>query len=93
MPARPAALSSVAHATTPWQRTPPVTKIFSPLSTHMSPSRLAEVSTIDGSEPQPGSVIAIARKRWFHFLICSGVPAPSSAELPSPDLPRRMATE
>ena len=60
IPPRPADLSIVAQTTTPSARQPVVTKIFSPFSTHSSPSSTALVCTRDGSEPQPGSVIAIA---------------------------------
>ena len=93
MPARPADLSMVAQTTTPSQRQPVVTKIFSPLITHSSPSSTAVHCTIDGSEPQPGSVIAIDRVRSPHFSFCSGVPAARSAALPRPPLARRMRTE
>jgi len=93
MPARPADLSRVAHTTTPWARQPVVTKIFSPLSTHSSPSRAAVVCTMDGSEPQPGSVIAMARVSSRHFSNCSGVPAARRAALPSPPESRRKRTE
>ena len=41
-------------------RDPAVTKIFSPLMTYSSPSRLAVVDTAAESDPKPGSVIAIA---------------------------------
>ncbi len=84
MPARPADLSIVAHSTTASARMPVVTKIFSPLITHSSPSRVAVVDTIEGSEPQPGSVIAMESVRWLHFSFCSGVPAADRAALPRP---------
>ena len=93
MPARPADLSIVAQTITPSARQPVVTKIFSPFRTHSSPSSTAVVCTADGSEPQPGSVIAIASVRLPHFCFCSGVPAACSAALPRPPLPRRMRTE
>ena len=86
MPPRPADLSIVAQTTTPSARQPVVTKIFSPLITHSSPSSTALVCTRDGSEPQPGSVIAIASVSPPHFAICSGVPAARSAALPRPAL-------
>ena len=46
-----------------WRRkksatSPEVTCHFSPVIVHVSPSRLADVSTIVGSEPAPSSVIA-----------------------------------
>jgi hypothetical protein len=93
MPARPAFRSIVAHTTTPSARQPVVTKIFSPLMIHSSPSSTAVVCTREGSEPQPGSVIAMARVLSSHFAACSGVPAARSAALPRPPLPRRMRTE
>jgi hypothetical protein len=37
---------------------PPVMNVFSPLITHSSPSRTAEVRMLRASEPAPGSVIA-----------------------------------
>ena len=65
MPARPADLSTVAQMTTPSARQPVVTKIFSPLITHSSCPRRGRPwhCTFEGSEPQPGSVIAMARVR------------------------------
>src|SRR5712692_6373381 len=65
IPARPAFLSTVAHTTTKpsdfsaaiW---PAVQKIFVPLITQWSPSRVAVVVIAAESEPHPGSVIAIA---------------------------------
>src|SRR5437016_1319497 len=97
MPARPAERSSVAHTTTnpsdfSAAMRPLVQKIFVPFSTQWSPSRSAVVVIAELSDPQPGSVIAIAahlgfppalkrdRKRSF----CSGVPAAATAAPPSP---------
>jgi hypothetical protein len=93
MPARPADLSIVAQTTTPSARQPVVTKIFSPFSTHSSPSSAAVVLTREGSEPHPGSVIAIASVRSPHFCFCASVPAACRAELPSPRSWRRRRTE
>ena len=53
----------------------------------------AVVRICDGSEPQPGSVIAMARIRSPHFFFCSSVPAACSAALPRPRSWRRMRTE
>ena len=92
MPARPAALEIVAHTTTPSARHPVVTKIFSPFSTHSSPSSVAVVCTAFESEPQPGSVIAMASVLPFQRVCWSGVPDARSAALPRPPLPRRMRT-
>ena len=58
--ARPRSLSSVAQTTTPSARSPEVTKIFSPLRTYSSPSLTAVVRIWAESEPNSGSVIAIA---------------------------------
>jgi hypothetical protein len=84
MPARPALLSIVAQTTTPSQRQPVVTKIFSPFSTHSSPSSTAVVWTALESDPQPGSVIAMARVFPPQRSICSGVPEARSAVFPRP---------
>ena len=51
--------SSEAHTTTSSQRSPAVTKIFSPLSTQSSPSRRAVVRIAAESLPASGSVMAI----------------------------------
>ena len=59
MAARPLDLSRVAHTTTESERSPAVTKIFSPLMTYSSPSSLAVVETAEESEPKDGSVIAM----------------------------------
>ena len=96
MPARPAALSIVAHITTPVARMPVVTKIFSPLMIHsfVSSSRTAVVDTREGSEPQPGSVIAIERSISPNLAFCSSVPAAASAAFPRPPrIERRSRTE
>ena len=85
-------MSTLAHTTTPSARQPVVTKIFSPSSTHSSPSRTAMVWTAFESEPQPGSVIAIASVLSRHFATCSGVPEACRAALPSPPLAWRMRT-
>src|SRR4029434_8333249 len=87
--ARPADLSIVAHRTTPSALQPVVTKIFSPLITHSSPSSTAVVWTFDGQEPKPAPGIAIARVSPFHFSYCSGVPEALSAVLPRPPFARR----
>ena len=70
---------------------PVVTKIFSPFSTHssVSSSSTAVVETREGSEPHPGSVIAIESRSPPHFFCCSGVPAALSAALPRPPPSRR----
>ena len=64
MPARPAWGSTVAHTTMKPSESitdlwPLVTKIFSPFSTHSSPSRTAVVRMAAVSEPQWGSVMAM----------------------------------
>ena len=59
MAARPFDLSTDAHTTMCVERSPAVTKIFSPLRTHSSPSRTAVVVTAAESEPKLGSVMAI----------------------------------
>jgi hypothetical protein len=94
MPPRPALLSTVAHTTTASQRQPVVTKIFSPLRIHslVFSSRTAVVCTALESEPQPGSVIAMASVIGRQRAICSGVPEAMSAALPRPPRPRRMRT-
>ena len=97
MPARPADLSTVAQTTTKPSdfssaRCPLVQKILVPFSTQWSPSRTAVDVMAAESEPQPGSVIAMAahfglpswkrpRKRWR----CSGVPAAATAAPPNPE--------
>ena len=65
-------------------------KIFSPLSIHspVSRSKVAVVRMFAGSDPAPGSVIAIAIVCFFHFSICSGVATVLSTVLPSPHLLR-----
>ena len=95
MPARPAVLSTVAHTTTPVERQPVVTKIFSPFRIHssVSSSSTALVWTREGSEPQPGSVIAMARTSLPQRCFCSGVPAAERAALPRPPLSWRRRTE
>src|SRR6185369_4442550 len=65
IPARPAERSSVAHTTTKPSdfsaaMRPLVQKILVPFSTQLSPSRTAVVVIAELSDPQPGSVIAIA---------------------------------
>ena len=68
-------------------------KIFSPLRIHspVSRSKVAVVRMLAGSEPAPGSVIAIAIVWFFHFSICSGVATVLSTVLPSPHLQRCSA--
>ena len=57
--ALPLVLSTVAQTTTASLRPPAVTKIFSPLRTHSSPSRRAVAVIEPESDPDAGSVIAI----------------------------------
>ncbi len=82
--ARPALLSTVAQTTTWSARDPAVTKIFSPLMTYSSPSRVAVVDTAAESEPKLGSVIAIAAQTPENFSSCSGVATAEIAALPRP---------
>ncbi len=83
--ARPNDLSSVAHTTMCVARDPAVTKIFSPLMTYSSPSSLAVVDTAAESEPNPGSVMAIAAHMSLpRRSSCSGVATLEIAALPSP---------
>ncbi len=81
---RPTDLSSVAHTTMWVAREPAVTKIFSPLITYSSPSRLAVVDTAAESEPNPGSVMAIAAHTLPSRSSCSSVATAEMAALPSP---------
>jgi len=82
--ARPRFGSSDAHTTTAVERSPPVTKIFSPLSTHSSPSRRAVARTAAESEPASGSVIAMAAHTLPKRFFCSGVATAAMAALPRP---------
>ena len=82
--ARPWVLSRVAHTTTASQRSPEVTKIFSPLMTYSSPSRTAVVAMLAESEPVPGSVIAMPAQRPPNRACCSGLATLAIAELPRP---------
>src|SRR5690348_23933 len=96
IPARPALRSTVAHTTTKPSDfsadiNPAVQKILVPLITQSSISRCAVVVIAAASEPQPGSVIAIAadfglpcRKRLRNCAFCSGVPAAATAAPPNP---------
>ena len=96
IPLRPASGSIVAHTiTNPGVSTralwPPVTKIFSPLSTQSAPSRTAVVLIAAVSDPAWGSVMAMAEKtarsplnRSRNLETCSGVPAADTAAAPSP---------
>ncbi len=83
--ARPSDLSSVAQTTMWVARDPAVTKIFSPLMTYSSPSSLAVVVTAAESDPNPGSVIAIAAHTSLPSCSsCSSVATPEIAALPRP---------
>jgi len=83
--ARPSDLSSVAHTTMWVAREPAVTKIFSPLITYSSPSSTAVVDTAAESEPNPGSVMAIAAHTSLpRRSSCSGVATEEMAALPRP---------
>ena len=101
MPARPADLSTrrpdddEAVRIRSSASAPSVQKIFVPFSTQSSPSRTAVVWIAEVSEPQPGSVIAIAahfglpsRKPPRRRSFCSRVPAAATAAPPRP-LPGR----
>src|SRR5574340_1512801 len=97
---RPRDLSRVAHTTMWLARDPAVTKIFSPLITYSSPSRVAVVDTAAESEPKLGSVIAIAAHTLPSRLSCSSVATPEirseehTSELQSPkDLVCRLLLE
>ena len=57
-PSAPRSLSVTANTMQKSAMSPPVMKVFSPLITHSSPSRTAEVRMLRASEPAPGSVIA-----------------------------------
>ena len=81
---RPCDLSSVAHTTMWVAREPAVTKIFSPLITYSSPSSLAVVVTAAESDPNDGSVMAIAAQTVPRRCSCSSVATPEIAALPSP---------
>src|SRR5215470_6096132 len=95
IPARPALRSIVVQTTTKPSDfsadiNPAVQKILVPLITQWSPSRRAVVVIAAESEPQPGSVIAIAahfgfpwRKRLRNRIFCSGVPAAATAAPPN----------
>jgi hypothetical protein len=70
---------------------PLVQKILVPFRTQWSPSRTAVIVIAELSDPQPGSVIAIAahfgfplEKRARKRSFCSGVPAAATAAPPSP---------
>ncbi len=82
--ARPLLLSSVAHTTIWDAREPAVTKIFSPLITYSSPSSTAVVVTAAESDPNPGSVMAIAAHTLPSRSSCSSVATPEIAALPNP---------
>ena len=84
MAARPSDGSSVAHTTTTSQRSPAVTKIFSPLSTQWSPSRRAVVRMEAESLPAFGSVMAMEAHLPPKRAFCSGVATASMAALPRP---------
>jgi hypothetical protein len=51
-------LSVTANTMQKSATSPKVMKVFSPLMTHSSPSRTADVRMLRASEPAPGSVIA-----------------------------------
>ena len=57
-PSAPFSLSVTAKTMQKSAMSPPVMNVFSPLITHSSPSRTAEVRMFRASEPAPGSVIA-----------------------------------
>ena len=57
-PSAPFSLSVTANTITKSAMSPKVMKVFSPLITHSSPSRTAEVRMLRASEPAPGSVMA-----------------------------------
>ncbi len=80
--ARPRLLSTVAHTTMWVAREPAVTKIFSPLMTYSSPSRVAVVLTAAESEPKLGSVMAIAAHTLPNRSSCSSVATAAIAEFP-----------
>ena len=82
--ARPRSLSRVAQTTTASDRSPEVTKIFSPFRTYASPSRTAVVRMLAESEPVSGSVIAIEAHTSPNRSCCSASPTDAIAELPSP---------
>ena len=82
--ARPRLLSSVAQTTIESARSPAVTKIFSPLRMYASPSLTAVVVTAAESEPNPGSVMAIAAQVPLNRSSCSSFATEAMAELPSP---------
>src|SRR5690606_31684910 len=82
--ARPKDLSSVAHTTMQSERSPDVTKIFSPLMTYSSPSRTAVVEMAAESEPKDGSVIAIDAQVPLNRSSCSSLATEAIAELPRP---------
>ena len=84
MAARPSDLSRVAHTTTASQRSPEVTKIFSPLRTYSSPSRRAVVEMLAESEPVSGSVMAMLAHRPPKRSCCSASATEAMAELPRP---------
>ena len=84
--ARPSSRSSVAHTTTASQRSPEVTKIFSPFRTYSSPSRTAVVVMFAESEPVPGSVIAMPAQTPAKRAACSSLATEAIAELPRPCL-------
>ncbi|EUA13794.1 hypothetical protein I553_6913 [Mycobacterium xenopi 4042] len=77
-------MSSVAHTTMWVAREPAVTKIFSPLITYSSPSSLAVVDTAAESDPNPGSVMAIAAHTLPNRCSCSSVARPEIVALPKP---------
>lgn len=81
---RPFDLSSVAHTTMWVAREPAVTKIFSPLITYSSPSRVAVVDTAAESDPKPGSVMAIAAHTLPSRCSCSSLATAEMAALPNP---------
>ena len=82
--ARPWLLSSVAQTTTASDRSPEVTKIFSPLRTYSSPSRTAVVAMPAESDPVPGSVMAMLAHSPANRSCCSALATEAIAELPSP---------
>jgi hypothetical protein len=62
-PSAPLSRSVTANTIVKSASLPPVMNVFSPLITHSSPSRTAEVRIARASEPAPGSVIAKQLRR------------------------------
>ena len=82
--ARPSFLSKVAHTTTASARSPEVTKIFSPFKIYSLSTLVAVVRIAAESEPQLGSVIAMAAQTPLKRCNCSSLATAAIAELPKP---------